>query len=405
MNILIIANYAILPGEKGNCRFHYLANLFAEQGHSVILLTSSFAHRTKTQRNEIDVNKLIKGKFNIKLIYEPGYESHLGLRRILSHNQFGINLKKALKNYVQFPDAIYFSFPTFSSASIASKFAKKNHIPSVIDIIDIWPEALRSVIKLPSFLFNFLVLPFTLRANSIYKAAGAIVGVSKTYVDRAHVVNNKVPILPVFLGADLEIFDSYKFTSIKKDGEIWLIYIGCLSYSYDIATVLRALVILNNEHKISQLKVKILGSGPQREELERIAIRNKLPVEFVGFVEYPVMVNYLKNSDIALSAIVKGAQQSITYKIGDYVSAGLPILNSSENDEFKNIIDSQKLGFNYLAGKEKDLSNKILKLISHRKKMKLYGENSRRIAERHFNRKSTNMKIVGLVEQLVEEKV
>ncbi|MRH99168.1 glycosyltransferase [Kriegella sp. EG-1] len=402
MRILLIANYTVVPGEKGNCRVTYLANMFAEKGHHVTLLTSSFAHRTKTHRNELVINSLIKTKYKIKLIKESGYIRHLGLRRVLSHHQFGINLKKYLNHCVERPDAIYFTFPTFSSARIASKFAKRNNLPAIIDIIDIWPEALRSVIKLPVHLFNIFVLPFTIQANNIYKTASGIVGVSNTYVNRAREANKIAPILPIYLGADLELFDNFKYSKIKPDGEIWLIYVGCISYSYDLETVLRSLIILNNKYNISHLKVKILGSGPQKSRLEQFAIANNLPVHFVGFVEYPIMVNYLKNADIALSAIVQGAQQSLTYKIGDYVSAGLPILNSSENKEFRNIIKNEKIGLNYVAGKDVDLAEKILKLLEDEKIMKQYGQNSRKIAESRFNRKSTNIKIVQLVEKLVE---
>jgi len=402
MKIFIIANFTIVPGEKGNCRFTYLANLFSDFGHQVTLYTSSFAHRTKTHRNAITINKLIKKKYVIKLIHESGYKNHIGLKRILSHYEFGINMRKELSLIQEKPDAIYFSFPTFSSAHVATKFAKKNKIPIVIDIIDIWPEALQTVIKLPSFLFNILVLPFRIKADRIYKSAWAIIGVSKTYVERARKANLKAKFLPVFLGTDLNLFDNYEYTEIKSKGDLWLVYIGCISYSYDIVTVLRSLTILREKHKISNLKVKILGSGPQKDALEQFAIANNLPVEFVGFVEYPYMVNYLKNSDIALSAIVKGAQQSLTYKIGDYVSAGLPILNSSDNQEFKEIILKNKMGLNYEAGKENDLVDKILILLKDKKKMKEYGQNSRKMAETFFNRKITNVKIVRLVEELVK---
>jgi|GEM_PF-98920 len=403
MKIYIIANFTIVPGEKGNCRFTYLANLFADYGHQVTLYTSSFAHRTKTHRNESRLNELVEGKSKIILIKEPGYKKHFGFKRILSHREFGNNLRKELSRIQLNPDAVYFSFPTFSSVHTASKFAEKNNLPSIIDIIDIWPEALRTVIKLPSFLFNILVLPYTIQANRIYKSASAIIGVSKTYVDRVREANQVAKFLPVFLGTDLELFDSYEYTNLKPKGDIWLVYIGCLSYSYDIKTVLRSLIILAKEHKISNLKVKILGSGPQKDDLEQFANTYNLPVEFLGFVEYPLMVNYLKNSDIALSAIVKGAQQSLTYKIGDYVSAGLPILNSSENQEFKDIIRDNKMGQNYNAGKEYDLVDKILILLKDKKKMKEYGQNSRKLAETYFNRKSTNKKIVRLSEEIVVE--
>ncbi|MGB5820690.1 MAG: glycosyltransferase family 4 protein [Saonia sp.] len=402
MTIFIIANYSTVLGEKGSSRFTYLADLFAQKGHQVTFITSSFSHRTKKNRDEAELNKLTNGKYKIKLINVPGYKKHLGLKRLLSIRRFGINLRKELSSVKELPDIVYFSFPTFSSARIATKFALKNKIPPVIDIVDVWPEALLSVLKIPTYLFNIIFLPYTIKANRIYKSASAIIGVSETYVARARKVNNSGHYLSVFLGADLKYFDNCLYSRIKQDGEIWLIYIGTISYSYDLITVLKAMNILIREQKLDYLKVKILGSGPHKDKLEQMANSLELPVEFMGFLEYNEMINYLKNSDIALNAIVKGAQQSITYKIGDYVSAGLPILNSSENIEFRKMIVEEEIGINYNAGEERDLTEKIMRLLKNNEKMLLYGKNSRRIAEHKFDRRKTYDEIIELVEKMIK---
>lgn len=50
--ILIIAHFCDYGNENSNNRFNYLANLFVEKGYAVELITSSFSHRDKVQRNK-----------------------------------------------------------------------------------------------------------------------------------------------------------------------------------------------------------------------------------------------------------------------------------------------------------------------------------------------------------------
>ena len=74
---------------------------------------------------------------------------------------------------------------------------------------------------------------------------------------------------------------------------------------------------------MDNIKIKILGNGPLKEELEKAAkdqgCRN---VEFLGYVSYPEMAAWLAKSDILVNSFVKKAPQSIVTKIGDYLAAG-----------------------------------------------------------------------------------
>ena len=403
MRIFIIANYSSVPGEKSELRFSYLADRLADKGHDVTLITSSFSHRLKKHRDEVAVNDILSGKYKVKLIKESGYKKHVGLGRILSIRRFGVNLGEELKRVKELPDLIYFSFPTFYSAHVCLRFAKKFGIPAIIDIQDLWPEALQVVLKLPDFLFKILFYPFVLKADRIYKESNAIIGVSESFVERANKVNSTVSTLSVYIGVDLKNFNNYEYSRIKPEGELWMIYIGGISHSYDLKTVFAALNILVHERGMDHLRVKILGTGPQKEQLEQITASLNIPVEFTGLLKYPEMVNYLKNSDIALNAIVKDSKSSITNKFGDFVAAGLPILSSSENMELKKLILKNKIGLNYLAGDAIELSVKIETLIKNKDKMNQFSKNSRRLAEEKFDRRKSYDKIIDVIENVRNE--
>lgn len=114
---------------------------------------------------------------------------------------------------------------------------------------------------------------------------------------------------------------------------------------------------------------------------------------------YDEMVSYLIKSDIAANAINKKSKSSITNKICDYLATGLPILNSSRNNELMKMIVDYELGFNYMPGNCEELEKYIKILYNHRNKRLQFGENARKLAEKYFNRRNSYKKIYKLIEK------
>jgi len=400
-DILIIAPFTNLPGEEGFNRFRYIAKGLTEQGHKITLITSNFSHINKKFRNNnrilsIDVN------YKIILLKETGYKKNIGLDRVKSHISFGRNLNKYLKNLSNKPDIVYCAYPTMGAAFVAGRYAKLNNIYFILDVQDIWPESIKCAINLPEKIVDLLIYPFTLFANRIYSMADYTIGVSKTYVDRAKKANkNSKKYLTVYIGTDLEYFDRCKnsFYIEKPKKEFWVIYIGTLGYSYDVKTCIKTIAILNKAG-FNNIKFMVIGKGPFEQTLRKYAKDLKAMVVFMGYLMYDEMTSYLIKSDIAVNAISKRSKGSITNKICDYLAAGLPILNSSRNNEFMKIVVDYKLGFNYMPGNCEELEKYIKVLYNDRNKRLRLGKNARKLAERYFNRKNTYKKIYELIEKI-----
>jgi glycosyltransferase involved in cell wall biosynthesis len=288
------------------------------------------------------------------------------------------------------------------AAFIAGRYAKLNDIYFILDVQDIWPESIKCAINLPEKLVDFLIYPFTLFANRIYNMADYIIGVSKTYVDRARKSNkNPKKYLTVYIGTDLEYFDRCKnnFHIEKPKKEFWITYIGTLGYSYDIKTYIKVIGKLNRAG-FNNIKLVIIGKGPFEQTLKKYAKDLKAEIVFMGYIMYDEMVSYLVKSDIAANAINKKAKQSITNKIGDYLAAGLPILNSSRNKEFMKMVVDYELGFNYIPGNCKELENYVKVLYNDRNKRLQFGKNARKLAEKYFDRRDSYKKIYELIEKI-----
>ena len=320
--IAVISMGVKLDNEKGYSRFRYIGDFLSDAGYQVDLITTTFQHWEKAQRN-LDEIKKENYKFNLKFIYEPGYKKNIDFRRIRSHRIAAKNLRQLLEKEGDY-DLIYCEIPPNDVALAAAEYAKAKDIPFVPDVNDLWPEAMRMVLDMP-VISNILFYPLLRDAEKVYSLVAGIIGTSDEYRDRP-LKNQKldVPKKTVYVGNEIAEFDAgvaeYGPQISKDEEEFWVSYAGTIGTSYDIKTMVLAGKELLNRGK-NQIKIKILGGGPLKEELETLAKEQKcINVEFVGYAHYPKMAAYLAKSDILVNSFVKKAPQSIVTKIGDYLA-------------------------------------------------------------------------------------
>lgn len=398
MKILMIANYVDFEFEGGNSRFTYLLNMLNCKKNNIELITSNFRHGTKKHRiipqeaNDLD--------YKITLIEEPGYKKNVCLKRFYSHYILSKNLKRYLNNMIDKPDVIYCAVPSLDFAKEAAKYAEKNNIRFIIDVQDLWPEAFKMVFNIP-IISNVLFYPLKKEADYVYKCADEIIAVSETYANRAALVNDKYKHkISAFLGTDLKIFDEYKEKYKVKfnDVIIRIAYVGTLGHSYNIKCIIDAIKLLNDKG-INNIKFIVMGDGPLRNEFEEYAKSKNIVCEFTGRLEYPKMVGLLCSCDIAVNPIMHGAAQSIINKVGDYAMAGLPVINTLECIEYKELLSVYKAGYNCNNEDINQIANCLEELINNEAKRIKYGKNNRKLAEEKFDRSKTYNEIIKIIEE------
>jgi len=394
-NIMLIAHFCDYGTERSNNRFNYLANLLAQEGNKVELVTSSFSHRDKKQR---EMCKQEKTPYATTLIHEPSYSKNVSLKRLFySHKSMANNLKKYLEN-AQKPDMLYCAVPSLDVAYVAAQYANKNGVKFVIDVQDLWPEAFQMVIPIP-MVGRILFAPWRRKADKIYAAADEIVAVSQTYADRAIKVNHKCKDAHVvYLGTDLATFDSAAAGEPvfqKEDGKLYLGYCGTLGASYDIPCVLRALEILKNRGEKTPCFV-VLGDGPQKTTLETMAQDKGLDVLFTGRLLYDKMCACLAACDMLVNPIVKGAAQSIINKHADYAASGKAVINTQECEEYRNLIENYACGINCPVGDAEKVADAIEHLSIDAEQRLQMGANARQMAEALFDRKTAYQSLLAL---------
>lgn len=392
MDIVILADFCGRFNGVGNNRFLYLANILSEK-HSVEILTSNFNHGTKAHFEKTPEHL----PYKVTMLNEPNYKKNICLKRFYAHFLWGKNVKEYLSKRKK-PDVVYCAVPTLKAAYEAAKYCEKNNIKFIIDIQDLWPEAFKMVFRIP-VLSDLIFAPFTWLANAIYKRADEVVAVSDTYVERALSVNQKcMSGHTVYLGTKLETFDSYVENNPvnKPDDELWLGYCGTLGASYDITCVLDALVLLKDRGVVPP-KFLVMGDGPRKTEFEKYANRKNIDAVFTGRLPYDQMCGRLACCDIVVNPITRGAAQSIINKHADYAASGLPVLNTQECEEYRNLVSHYAMGYNCVNNNANDMAEKLEKLIRDEALRVEMGKNARRCAEERFDRKNSYGEIIDCI--------
>ena len=400
--IAVISMGVKLNGEKGYSRFRYIGDFLSDAGYQVDLITTTFQHWEKAQRDVEAISKE-EYKFRLKFIYEPGYKKNIDLRRIASHRIAAKNLKKLLEKEGDY-DLIYCEIPPNDVALAAAQYAHDKGIPFVPDVNDLWPEAMRMVVDIP-VVSDILFYPLKRDAEKVYSLVSGIIGTSDEYRDRP-LKNQKldVPRKTVYVGNEIAEFDKgvsrYGPEILKKEGEFWVTYAGTIGTSYDIRTMVLAGKELM-DRKMDNIKIKILGNGPLKEELEKLAkdqgCRN---VEFLGYVSYPEMAAWLAKSDILVNSFVKKAPQSIVTKIGDYLAAGKPMINTCMSPEFRMKVEKDGFGINILPEDPRILADAVTDLYKDPEGRNRMGNRARESAMEQFDRPQSYKKITELIEEL-----
>ena len=386
--VAVITMGVKLDGEKGYTRFRYLCEFLVKKGYEVDLITTTFQHWEKKQRDLESVDQK-SYPFGIKFIYEPGYRKNIDLRRVRSHKIAAENLRKLLEKEGDY-DLIYAEIPPNDVALAAAEYAHRNKIPFVADVNDLWPEAMRMVFDIP-IVSDLLFYPLKRDAEKVYSLTSGVIGTSDEYRDRPF-LNQKRDVLKetVYVGNEISVFDreaeQHADEVQKEEGTFWVTYAGTIGTSYDIRTMVLAAEELMKQGK-TKIRFQILGDGPTREMLENLAKERKIQnVKFTGYVPYEQMAAYLVKSDVLINSFVRKAPQSIVTKIGDYLAAGKPMINTCMSPEFRKKVEQDGFGINIEPEDVRELVNAVEWMYENEAERNDMGNRARKIAEEQFDR-------------------
>ena len=402
MKIWLISAFEPTPVDNTRpMRFMGIANAAIQRGHEIKFFSTTFQHGSKSQRfNSNSYHEIIKGKYEVIFVHSKPYKKNISWGRMMAHYDLANKWLAEIKKQTTKPDIIYISLPPLSTVDKVTKWAKENGIPVIVDIIDPWPDVFLKVF--PSSLQSFAKIPLTplyRKLDYILKNCTAITSISKQYINWAKTFGTNGKATAYFYPAvqfqEIKKAFTQLETSVKRDEEkIRIIYAGSLSSSYDIPTILNAAEILEKRYP-GKTEFSIAGTGPQEALIKEKDLNN---VRFLGWLGQDEIYKNFYLSDIGLTQHVKGATQSVTYKLFDYLSAGLPILNSLES-EMADIIEKNKVGFNNKTGDADSLVSNIEKFIHDKDLLSKYKKNALKLTAELGDSEIVYNKLIDFVEK------
>jgi len=121
--------------KSDNIRISTIYRLLKEEGAEVELITTGFNHREKRKHDPK------QHPSDITFLPVPGYNKNVGFRRPYSHLVFALRLRNYLKKLSYRPSKVYCLVPAVSAGWACNRYCRKNKIPFVVDVIDLWPES------------------------------------------------------------------------------------------------------------------------------------------------------------------------------------------------------------------------------------------------------------------------
>jgi hypothetical protein len=340
--VLVISNF---HEDNEISRSNMAYKYFLSRGYDVTVLYSNFSHSLKTFRHLDDKNFV-----PLRTI---SYRSSLSLRRILSYLIFSyqvfvfMNKNKYNIVYVNLPPNIL-TIPVFHSRRSYKK---------IVDIIDLWPESFpndgvfykRALVLLIGGVLKII------RRGAINNSDYCIVESNLFYkkLNLEDKVKSKVVHLKKFQNKNIVLSSPSVSFSIA--------YLGNIGSIYDFNSLFS---IIKGLEKFRSVHLHIIGLGPMSDWFFKNLNTMNISYTYHGAsFDENLKRDVLSNCWFGFNGYKKHTEVALSYKSIDYLSYGVPLINSAKEDT-EDLVNVESIGFNFENNNLKGLI-KVLSKITY----------------------------------------
>lgn len=339
MIVWLVNPFDNLPGEGFRPgRYELLAEAFAAAGHEVVWWTADFSHSRKVFR-QIDGAPSAR-RFSVNTIPTLPYRANVSLVRIISHWAFARSWLAAAKRSQSRPELMVVSLPPLSTGLAALKFKREFGGRVVVDIQDAWPETFYRLLPRGLRALSPLIFwPLRRMARRICRGADQVVGVADNYAKLALAYGAK-NYRRFRLGAR---FQANPPPRIASGNRLRVAYVGSLSRGYDLATVKRAVALIEG--------AELVIAGPA-------LVHREGQVDYRGYLGEKELQTLLSSCDVGVVPMSDDTWVAIPNKVADYAAASLPIVTSLRG-ECRELLERTATGVYYPYGEVTTLAQAI----------------------------------------------
>lgn len=369
------------PGSPRLLRTGILSRHLSERGHQVTWWNATLNHQQKIQRSDQSIITDTAEGYRLILLHGRKYRRNISPSRILSHIENARAFRQIAAGEPQ-PDVILCGYPTIELAHAATLFAVEHNIPIAIDHRDMWPDIFEE--HIPTGLkWSTKALFSRWRKHQKYCAehATAITGITQAFVDWGLSHASRAPTAldkPFHLAvnpqvpkqSDLENAKTYWKNSgiVKSDAHLIGCFAGVLSKRVDLQSLVRGASQLPDDLK-SKTKLVFCGKGDLAAELEQ-ATSNQPHIFFAGWrnaAELSVLLNYADFGMLPYPSTTD-FKMSFPNKVGEYLSAGLPIMTGLQG-QTRMLLEKQNLGYFYEEGNPDSVTKCLVHLLADKNRL------------------------------------
>ena len=402
-------------GKQRLMRTGILCNKLNELGHNVIWWTSTFDHYNRRHRFNVDTRILIREGFYIQYLKGLGYKKNISIPRIIDNNLVARKFKKLAFLEKDKPDLILSSVPTSELSLEATKFAKKNNIPIILDIRDLWPDVFLDV--LPKFCTKIYPLFSKYMERKIKKScrdATYITGITSKFVDWGinHSGRERTELDREFrLGYyppdvyDNELKKGYAFWNdlgIKVSKKQLLVcFIGTIGNVFDFEPIIESAKILNDSNP--RIKFVICGNGEKLDYLKNKSLKLN-NILYPGWIYNYQILSLLNIADIGIAPYmpINSFLETISNKAAEYLYGRLPIALSVNKGPLYQLLKDQKAGIFYSCSGEK-LAEELIRLSNDDSLLNQLKDNAFRTFEEFLDGKVIYKNFINYLENIAEK--
>jgi colanic acid biosynthesis glycosyl transferase WcaI len=332
VRIAYVCHYFVPEPAAPAARVHELARAWVAAGHDVTVITTFPNHPVGRIRPEYRgrwwATEWLDGIRVLRCWLYAVPNRGVG-RRGLDHLSFMLTALLLGLPRLGPVDVVIASSPTLFSALSVLAMARFRGVPFVLEVRDLWPEAIVGLgLMRPG---SLAVRALRVLARALYAQAARVVVVTDTFAERLveqGVVRHKVSVIPN--GADIRLFSPARSGAATRaalglDGRFVVAYVGSHGLSHGLGVVLDAAA---TQPDVTYL---LVGDGADRDRLaaerERRALHNVVMRPSVDKAEVPGLY---AAADVCLVPLrdVPIFEAFVPSKLFEVLAAGRPIVGA-----------------------------------------------------------------------------
>lgn len=322
--ILWINHFAVVPAMGGGTRHIEIGRELARRGWQVMLVASDFhIHQRTYQRRASAADRSAHHEsvdgVDVAWLWALPYTRN-DLRRVGNWLTFARSVL-ALDLSASPPRVVVGSSPHLFAALAAWVVAKRQGVPFILEVRDLWPESLAVAGRRPGLGYA----AFWLLARFLYGMADRIIVLAEgveSYLAERGIPAEKLVFIPN--GVDTTTFGT---STAPPRNSLTLVYAGAHGPANGLDAVLDAADSLRDEPRVA---FTLLGDGPAKPALQQEAMRRNLRnVEFIDSIPKSQMPAFLSGCDaglMVLKDVPVFAFGVSPNKLFDYWAAALPVV-------------------------------------------------------------------------------